>query len=288
MNISWDYQGKICVVTGAASGMGKATAEALVSLGAEVYAMDIQPVDISGIKAYIQIDLSEKESIEQAFTQLPNKIDRFFGIAGLRGATLPFMKVAKINLLANKLMLEELLPLHMKEGGSVTIVTSAVGVGWELPGNRKFYDSVLDAKGWDAAVAALEATGLTKVNGGLAYVYTKLALNQLIARLQPEYGAIHVRVNAVMPGDTATNFGQEDRPAGVAVTQGKTSTFAGYAGRSATADEMAAPLVFLGSGMASYISGTYLFADYGLSCEVMAGLRPNPIGGTLEQMFSRH
>lgn len=34
------YTGKVCVVTGAASGMGKATAEMLVDLGAMVYALD--------------------------------------------------------------------------------------------------------------------------------------------------------------------------------------------------------------------------------------------------------
>lgn len=286
MNFEWDYEGKTCVVTGAASGMGRATVEALTALGAKVYAMDIRPVDVPGIEAYIPVDLSEKNSIVQAFSCLPEKIDCFFSVAGLRGATLPFMTVAKINLFANKLMLEELLVSRMKEGGAISIVTSAVGVGWELPGNKKFYEAVLNAEGWDEAVQALENTGLTKANGGLAYVYTKLALNALVAKVQATYARKHVRVNALMPGDTATNFGKEDNlPKGM---EEAASAFVGYAGRQAEAREMAMPLLFLASGMASYISGTYLFADYGLSCEIMAGLRQSPTGGTLEQMFAHH
>ncbi|MCD7808355.1 MAG: hypothetical protein LUH02_03355 [Erysipelotrichaceae bacterium] len=49
----FNYEGKVCVVIGASSGMGKATVEFLVELGAIVYALDIQPVEVKGIKEYI-------------------------------------------------------------------------------------------------------------------------------------------------------------------------------------------------------------------------------------------
>ena len=113
------YAGKNCVVTGAGSGMGEATAKMLVELGAEVYALDIKPVTVQGIAQYIQVDLSEKASIDHAFQQLPGKIDRYFGIAGLRGAMMPFMTVAKINLIANKYICEDLLPEKMDQGGAI-------------------------------------------------------------------------------------------------------------------------------------------------------------------------
>ena len=51
------YTGKVCVVTGAASGMGKATAEMLVDLGAMVYALDWAEVKVEGITAYLHTDL---------------------------------------------------------------------------------------------------------------------------------------------------------------------------------------------------------------------------------------
>lgn len=279
-----NYEGKICVVTGAASGMGKATAELLVKLNAEVYAMDIKEIDIPGIKKEIRVDLSDKESIDNAVEQLPEKIDCFFSVAGLRGATLPFMTVAKINLIANKYLFEEKLIDRFNENGAIAIVSSAAGANWQLDGNMKFFKGIVDIPGWDASCAALEATGLTRANGGLAYVYTKLAVNYLIEKLTGLYGPKHVRVNGLLPGDTLTAFGSED---GKGVDANNLSPYCGHAGRAATAEEMAKPLIFLNSDMASYVSGSFIFADYGASGEIMAGLRNNPVGESLEATFSR-
>jgi len=44
------YSGKVCVITGSASGIAKAATEMLVDLGAEVYALDWSDVAIAGIK----------------------------------------------------------------------------------------------------------------------------------------------------------------------------------------------------------------------------------------------
>ena len=46
------YEGKRVIVTGAASGMGAATAEILVDLGAEVHAIDIKKPDLSGLASF--------------------------------------------------------------------------------------------------------------------------------------------------------------------------------------------------------------------------------------------
>ena len=46
-----DYQNKVCVVTGAASGIGKALCEKLVALGAQVYALDRNAFDKNKRKA---------------------------------------------------------------------------------------------------------------------------------------------------------------------------------------------------------------------------------------------
>ena len=61
------YAGKTVVLTGASSGMGKAVAEMLVSLGANVYALSRRVPEVEGIKNFISTDLSSKESIDQAF-----------------------------------------------------------------------------------------------------------------------------------------------------------------------------------------------------------------------------
>lgn len=51
-----DYQNKVCVVTGAASGIGKALCEKLVALGAQVYALDRNKADIEGLSAFVETD----------------------------------------------------------------------------------------------------------------------------------------------------------------------------------------------------------------------------------------
>lgn len=56
----FNYSGKNCVVTGAASGMGKAAAEALVDMGAKVYALDWAETTIPGTMKNIHVNLGDK------------------------------------------------------------------------------------------------------------------------------------------------------------------------------------------------------------------------------------
>ena len=90
-NTSLGYKGKVCVVTGASSGMGRATVELLVAMGAEVYALQRRDCDVPGIQKSIATNLSDKDSIDAAFAQLPKHIDCFFGVAGLSGAKTDYM-----------------------------------------------------------------------------------------------------------------------------------------------------------------------------------------------------
>ena len=67
------YEGKNVVVTGAASGMAKSAAEMLIELGANVYAIDINPIDLNVTKAF-QADLSKKEEIDRVIAELTEEI----------------------------------------------------------------------------------------------------------------------------------------------------------------------------------------------------------------------
>ena len=80
------YTDKVCVVTGASSGMGKATTEMLVDLGAKVYAIDLNPCPVEGITEFISCNLAKKTEIDEAFQKIPEHIDSFFGVAGLSGS----------------------------------------------------------------------------------------------------------------------------------------------------------------------------------------------------------
>ena len=116
------YQNKNVVVTGASSGMGKATAEMLV--GAKVYALDWNECDVKGIKQYVHVDLSKKESIDQAMKELPSHIDSYFGIAGVSGMKNDFMTTVSIDFIANKYICEEYLIHAMSENGTIAFMTS--------------------------------------------------------------------------------------------------------------------------------------------------------------------
>ena len=88
-----------------------------------------------------------------------------------------------------------------------------------------------------------------------------------------------IRINTLLPGDTATSFGCEDGQSNV--DSWVLSPYTGYAGRYATPEEMAWPLLFLNSDLASYISSALLPADFGAGMEILAGLRNSPIGDTI-------
>jgi len=150
------YSAKVCVVTGAASGMGKATAERLVELGAKVYALDIPPSRVPGIEKSITVNLAQKKSIDDAFKEIPDAVDRYFGIAGVSGLHNSFAETLTINFVANKYITEEYLDKRVPDGGGIVYCTSSGGLGWEKPACRNEYMGLIDLKGWDAAVAAVE------------------------------------------------------------------------------------------------------------------------------------
>lgn len=265
------YVGKICVITGAASGMGKAATEMLVDLGARVYALDWADVNIDGIEKYIHTDLSQKESINQAFQEIPNHIDSFFGIAGVSGAKCDFITTTKIDLISNKYICEEILANRMSEGGSIAFMTSTGGIGWEKEGNKKVYLPVLEAKGWEATVEVLEKSILSQLPGTLGYPFSKLAMNYYVAKIQKEFSSKGIRVNAVLPGSTDT--GLKDEFTNMAGGEEELLKHCGYAHRLAQSQEMGKPIVFLNSDMASYISGELMIVDYGSTIEETAQIK---------------
>ena len=265
--------GKVCVVTGAASGMGKAAAEMLVDLGAEVYAMDVNPVEVEGLAASIQVNLADKDSIDAAFAQVPSHVRAFLGIAGVSGANMDFMTCAKIDLIANKHICESILPERMEAGDAIAFITSAAGFGFEREGNKKWIEPVLDAPGWDGAVATLEKLPFAQFPGTMGYPYSKLAMNLYVAKLQEKLASRGIRVNAVLPAPTKT--GLIDEFTAMAGGEEKILVNSGQAGRLATPEEMAEPTVFLVSDMARFVSGELMYVDFGALLGEQAGLTPS-------------
>lgn len=267
------YSGKVCVVTGSASGMGKATCELLVELGAKVYGLDRNELDIDGMEKFITTDLSNKQSIDDAFAQLPKKIDCFFGVAGLSGAKTSYWTTFTVNFIANKYITEQYLEKRMDRGGAIVFVTSCGGLMWEKW--QKEYKKVMKCKTWDEMVAFMKKVSPKDGVGGMAYTLSKRAMNYYTSLKAVELGGRGIRVNALLPGSTDTGMKAEfEKMAG-----GKEALLKenGAVGRLATSEEMAQPIVYLNSNMAGFVSGLMFIADMGHNCEKVLGFSKNQL-----------
>lgn len=251
------YKDKICVVTGASSGMGKATISMLVDLGAVCYAVDLNSCEVKGIKEFIKCDLSKKEEIDNLFSKLPEHIDCFFGVAGLSGSKTDYMTTFNCNYTANFYITEEYLTKRMSKGGSIVYVTSTAGLNWKE--FRKEQSKIVNVNTWEEVEKVVEP--LAKISPStFAYMYSKRCLSEYAAMVAVKLGKMGIRVNNVMPGSTDTGMKDEfEKMAG-----GEEALLAetGVAHRLATSEEMAGPIVFLNSVMASFVSGVDLCVDY--------------------------
>lgn len=268
----WGYKDKVCVVTGSSSGIGKATARMLVELGARVYGLSRTPAEVDGLAAAISTDLGDPASIDAAFFQLPEHIDCFFGVAGATGHSTDYTDTFRINFTANQYMVRKHLVKRMREGGSIAFVTSTAGLGWEKPELKDSFLDFIHGETWEDTARLIEEKGLRDQHGKLAYAPSKRALNYYAACLAISLGRKRIRVNCVLPGSTDTGM-TADFVKSLGSLE-RLLQYTGCIGRLARPEEMAAPLVFLGSDMASYISGVHLIADYGLNASALVGLMP--------------
>ena len=274
------YEGKTCVVTGAYSGMGKAAATLLVEMGAKVYVLDCAKPELAGIEKWIPTDMSERDSIDAAFARLPEKIDRFFGIAGISGINSTFDKTFAIDFISNKYMTETYLGKRVVNGGAIAYVTSSAGVRWAKEDLIEEYRDIVDADGWDGTVEALHVRYPSDRPGGMAYMLAKRAMNYFASSRAAEFARRDIRVNYVMPCSTATHFVSEylDKAAD------SKQLFLDSIGNGkdfARPEAMGKAIVYLNSDFAEYVSGHGLIVDYGLEAAVLCGQRPDTLGGHL-------
>ncbi|MFE0254716.1 SDR family oxidoreductase [Streptomyces sp. NPDC059010] len=259
MNDYLQYAGKTAVVTGAASGIGKATAQRLVELGAEVHVIDYAPTELSGLASAIQANLGVREDIDRAFASLPEHIDTFFGVAGVSGLQHDYNTTLFINYGSYKYISKTYLEARMGEGGAIAYVSSLGGINWER--YQEELQGLIRAEGWDAIVEAIEGLGLQSQPGPAAYALSKRVLNLFMAHSATALASRGIRVNALLPTNTETGLTPD-----FAVMRGGRDQLEANAGLHkglATPEEMADPLVFLNSHAARYISGQPLLVDFG-------------------------
>ena len=267
------YQGKTVVITGSASGMSKSATELLLSLGAEVYAIDINPIDLPVKKAF-QADLSKKEEIDKVIQELPKKIDALFlchGIAYFPGKEL---LVQKVNFYSQKYMTEQLLE-RISDHGSVTYISSVGGFGWQQVYNQAV--ELINLPTWEDAMKWYdEHTDLIES----AYVFAKQCLESYVTYkcMSKEFIGRKIRLNAINPGDTTTglteDFNKSTSPNGD-IKEGEEMIsnifLKSWDGYAASPEDMGYPMVVVGSDICSYMSGQLIYIDYGLTSSWTSG-----------------
>lgn len=260
------YKDKVCVVTGAASGIGLALTKMLLKEEAIVYTLDKKPVKLMGIIG-IKCDLSNKESIDEAFLNIPDEIDSFFGVAGLSGAKDDYYTTFTVNFIANKYITEEYLKTRMKKNGSICYVSSTAGAYWDKYSTE--FKSFMKANTWTKMKSLLEKKADKDTVGVMAYPLSKRALNYYMSEKAIEFGSRNIRVNAILPASTETPMLKE-----LEVEEGSHDEIlnkTGMANRLAKTEEIAKPLLFINSDMASFISGTCIPIDFGNDAMIKIG-----------------
>lgn len=274
------YQGKNVLVTGAFSGMGKAAAELLHELGANVYAVCRRngrhsQLDFP-VKKIIYADLAEKEDLNALIEALPDQLYAVFfchGIALNSQGTSYFegsnaMEVMKVNLLSTVYLIRHMLD-KVEDAGSIQIIASSGGYNWKE--NSENCQALLDEESYENMLEWCDAHHDAIAS---AYVFSKECLNFYVSAnaFHPLFIDRKIRINCLNPGNTDTGL-KEDFARYTSVRQDAAEGLdmieeifiRPWNGYWASPEQMGYPLVCMGSKMFSYISGQTIYADYGIS-----------------------
>ena len=240
-----DFVGKVALVTGAASGIGRATVELLHDRGASVIAEDRNPdVNVLARPGIVPLvaDVTEEGAAQQA---VATAIEHFGKLDIL---------VNNAGIIINKLVVD----MTVDDWDRIF----AVNIRGVFLHSREAM-RVMIPKGRGAIVNVGSYACFQTFPTIAAYAASKGALAQFTRTLAVEAIEHSIRVNAVGSGDTVTNILShihEDGPSALA-DYGKHSPI----GRAAQPEEIAKVIAFLASDQASFMVGSIAMADGGKS-----------------------
>lgn len=254
------YDGKRVLVVGCATGMGASTARIVQELGGEVHGVDYQSPDAQ-LAGFTQCDLRDTAAVAAMLDGLSGSFDSVFYCAGLPTGRPP-IDVMKVNLAAMRQVVDGVIS-RVPRGGSISIISSTGGMNFLAHMGEIF--GLLASEGFDGIVDWSEKNPEIVADG---YVFSKEAVIVYTMQRAISAAADGVRVNCISPGPTDTPMMSDFE---ASASREVLMSFTGPMARYATADEMAWPLVFIGSTAASYITGLNLIIDGGFLAGVMTG-----------------
>lgn len=245
-------QGKIALVTGGGSGIGRAASLALSKEGAKVAVSDIVAPggeetvrlirDAGGEAVFIKADVAKAAEVEALIKQVVEtygRLDCAFNNAGIEGVMTTTVD-------------------YSEENFDRTIAVNLKGV-WLC---MKHEISQMLTQGGGAIVNTASVAGLVGFQGLSAYVASKHGVNGLTKTAALEYAKNGIRVNAVCPGVIHTPM--LDRLFNSQPGVSETIAAMEPVGRLGKPEEIAAAVVWLCSDAASFVTGLPMAVDGGL------------------------
>src|SRR5687768_17596781 len=240
--------GKVAIVTGAASGIGRASAELFRSEGAQVVGSDIAAGD-----DLFEADAGNEEDIKRLVEHAVWKhggLDIFFANAGISGGLASIFdqsaedwaEILRVDLIGPFLAIKHAAP-HLKARGGGSIICTA------------------------------SVAGLRSGAGGAAYSAAKAGVVSLVQTAANQLAGTNIRVNAICPGLIETGMTEliyeAARAKGTAHRIGELNPLQ----RGGEPMEIAQAALFLASDESSYVNGQAIAVDGGLTSSMPTARR---------------
>lgn len=245
-------EGRVCVVTGAAQGNGKAIAEALAAVGAILALCDINEVAVAGVASDLSslgaqvyaagVDVADAA----ACARFAADVRRWSGPASVL--------VNNAGVIRRQSVFED----GFEEAWDQVFRVNVDGARNMV---RAFLSDLTQSRGSIINLASIMAFSAGPGLG--AYAASKGAVAQFTKAMAHDLAPHGVRVNAIAPGVIATPMTEATRANPAAIDRFMAHTPMGRVGQP---EELAGPVLFLASDLASYVTGAVLPVDGGYLC----------------------